>query len=206
MTRARTPHVVAIAGPSGSGKTSLARAVAARVPGGGLVFGLDAYYRDQRDVPEESINVDVPDALDHPRIVADLQELVAGRSIRQPVYDYATHARTPAERVVEPAPFIVVEGLYALFWAEVRALVRTAAFVSLGHEECLRRRVERDIRERGRSEAAVALFYRRTVQPMYDLHVHPTRHHAHVILDGTLPLDELTRQVLARLVPRDAVR
>lgn len=199
MTRARAPHVIAIAGPSGSGKTSLARAVIARLPGDGLLFGLDSYYRDQRGVSEDAIDVDVPEALDHPLIVADLRALVEGRRILQPVYDYATHARAPTGRDVPPAPFIVVDGLYALFWSDVRALVRTAVYIALDHEECLRRRVARDVRERGRSAPAVALHYERSVRPMYDLHVHPTRQHAHVLLDGTVPLDELTRRVLAAL-------
>ena len=197
MSRAATPHVIAIAGPSGSGKTSLAREVSARIPGGALIFGLDSYYRDQRDVPEEAINVDVPDALDQPRLLTDLRELAAGRPALQPVYDYATHARLPAGRVVEPAPFIVVEGLYALYWAEVRELIGTAIFVALDHEACLRRRVDRDMRERGRSAGSVTRAYERNVRPMYDLHVHPTRRYADAILDGRLPVGELTRQVLS---------
>jgi len=201
MFRPTTPHVIAIAGPSGSGKTSLGREIAARVPGGGLVFGLDSYYRDQRDVPEDAINVDTPDALDHPRIVTDLRALAAGCHVRQPVYDYATHARLSTDRVVEPAPFIVVEGLYALFWADVRELIRTAVFVSLDHEECLRRRLDRDTRERGRTVRAVTRRYERDVRPMYDLHVHPTHRYADVILDGRLLLGELTRQVLSLFLP-----
>ncbi len=201
MTRAATPHVIAIAGPSGSGKSSLAREITARLPGGGLVFGLDSYYRDQRGVSEDAINVDVPEALDHPRIVTDLRELAAGRHIRQPVYDYATHARLATDREVAPAPFIVVEGLYALFWPDVRELVRTAVFVSLDHDECLRRRVDRDTRERGRSAAAVTRLYERNVRPMYDLHVQPTHRHADLVLDGRLPLGELTRQVILFLLP-----
>jgi uridine kinase len=201
MSRATAPHVIAIAGPSGSGKTSLAREIAARLPGGGLVFGLDSYYRDQRNVPEDTINVDVPEALDHPRIVMDLRELAAGRHVRQPVYDYATHARLATDRAVEPAPFIVVEGLYALFWADVRELIRTAVFVALDHEECLRRRLDRDTRERGRTAHAVTSLYERNVRPMYDLHVQPTHHYADLILDGRLSLGELTRQVLLFLLP-----
>jgi uridine kinase len=200
MSRATT-HVIAIAGPSGSGKTSLAREIAGRLPGGGLVFGLDAYYRDQRDVPEDAIDVDVPEALDHPRIVADLRELAAGRPIRQPIYDYATHARLAAERPIAPAPFIVVEGLYALFWADVRELVRTAVFVALDHEECLRRRLDRDTRERGRTAQAVTRRYERNVRPMYDLHVRPTHRYANLILDGRLPLEELARQLLVFFLP-----
>ena len=199
MRARKTPHVVGIAGPSGSGKTSLAQRLAGRVPGGGVVVALDAYYRDQRGVPEEAIDVDVPGALDHPLLVEQVRDLAAGRPVKQPVYDYANHARLADTRAVDPAPFIVIEGLFALYWPEVRAVITTAIFLELDHERCLARRVARDVAERGRSEEAVRLHYQRSVRPMYDAHVHPTRAHARLLLDATQSLDILVARVLQEL-------
>ncbi len=196
MRGSETPHVVGIAGPSGSGKTSLARLLAARVPGGGVVFALDAYYRDQRGVPEASLDVDAPEAIDHPLLIAQLHAIAAGHSIQQPVYDYATHARQPVTRTVDPAPCVIVEGLFAFYWPDVRASIHTAVFLSLDHAACLERRVARDTRERGRSRSAVVDQYERTVRPNYDRFVHPTRKHARLVLDATLPLETLVERVL----------
>ena len=201
MTAPSAPHLIGIAGPSGSGKTSLAHAAARILPGGGLVFALDCYYRDQRGVPEESINVDVPDALEHPLIVSDLEALANGRPIAQPVYHYATHARLPERRTVGPAPFILVEGLYALYWPDVRRLLRTTVFIDLDHDSCLRRRVARDARERGREPAAVTAMYEQRVRPMYDAHVRPTREHARVVLDGGEPIERMCERLLAAVLP-----
>lgn len=202
MRPSHTPHVIGIAGPSGSGKTSLALLLAARLPGGGVVVALDAYYRDQRGVPDDAINVDVPEALDHALLVAQVRALSAGEIVQQPVYDYATHARLAATRTVHPAPFVIVEGLFALYWPEVRAVVTTPLYLSLDHERCLARRVERDTRERGRSSDAVRMQYERTVRPMYDRHVHPTRAHARLVLDATQPLETLAGRVLAAVTTR----
>ena len=58
-----------------------------------------------------------------PTRIAHLHTLVAGRAIDQPVYDFATHARTDETRVLEPAPFVFVEGLFALYWSELSALM-----------------------------------------------------------------------------------
>ncbi|HEU4365265.1 MAG TPA: uridine kinase [Candidatus Krumholzibacteria bacterium] len=196
MRPSQTPHVIGIAGPSGSGKTSLALLLAARLPGGGVVVALDAYYRDQRGVPDDAINVDVPGALDHALLVAQVRTLSAGEIVQQPVYDYANHARLAVTRTVYPAPFVIVEGLFALYWPEVRAVVTTPLYLSLDHERCLARRVERDARERGRSRDAVRMQYERTVRPMYDRHVHPTRAHARLVLDATQPLETLAGRVL----------
>lgn len=190
-------HVVAIAGPSGSGKTSVARRLADLVPGGGVVFALDAYYRDQRDIPEDQINVDEPDAIESDLLAEHLRALARGHSVHQPVYDYATHARLQDTRIVEPAPHIIVEGLYALHWPDVLALVRTPIFLALDHDTCLRRRTTRDARERGRPPETVRRLYERSVRPMYERHVHPTRVNAMIEIDASLPLDDVVERALA---------
>lgn len=186
-----------IAGPSGSGKTTLARAAANRC--NGLVFALDAYYHDQRGVDESAINVDIPEAIDVSLAIAHLHTLVAGRAIDQPVYDFATHARTDETRVLEPAPFVFVEGLFALYWSELRALMHARVFVALDHDECLRRRIDRDVRERGRTRAEVAMQYEGKVRPMYERFVEPTRDHADVVLDGLLDIDRLVEGLAGAL-------
>jgi uridine kinase len=189
---------VGIAGPSGSGKTTLARAAADRYSG--VVFALDAYYHDQRGVDESAINVDVPEAIDAALAIVHLHALVAGRAIDQPVYDFATHARTDQTRVLQPAPFVFVEGLFALYWTELRALMDARVFVALDHDECLRRRIDRDVRERGRSRAEVTSQYEGKVRPMYDRHVEPTRRHADVILDGRANIDRLVEGLVGALL------
>lgn len=189
-------RVVGIAGPSGSGKTTLAQAVADRVRGGGVVFALDAYYRDQRGVDPATIDVDVPEAIDHELALEHLRALAAGRRVAQPEYDFSTHSRTAHSRILEPAPFVVVEGLFALYWAEVRDLVHTRVFVTLDHDECLRRRIERDVRERGRTRGEVTIQYENKVRPMYDRFVDATRDHAHLVLDGRTAVDVLAERIL----------
>lgn len=200
MRGSEAPHVIGIAGPSGSGKSSLARLLVERVPGGGVLFALDAYYRDQRGVHEDALNVDVPEAIDHPLLVSQLQTLAAGQPVRQPIYDYATHARAPVARTIQPAPYIVVEGLFALYWPEVRALIHTPIFLSLDHDACLARRVARDTRERGRSRTAIVYQYERTVRPGYDRFVEPTRGHARLVVDAALSLDAMVEKILATVL------
>lgn len=193
-----TIRVLGIAGPSGSGKTTLAHAVAARCDG--VVFALDAYYHDQRDVDESAIDVDVPKAIDVALALEHLRGLVAGRTIDQPVYDFATHARTDQTRSLAPARFVFVEGLFALYWPELRALMHARVFIDLDHDECLRRRIERDVRERGRTRAEVASQYENKVRPMYERHVEPTRRHADVVLDGHAEIHRLVEGLADALV------
>ena len=188
--------VIGIAGPSGSGKTTLARLVAERLPGGAVVFPLDAYYHDQRGVPEENINVDIPDAFEHSLIVDHLKQLLQGVAIQQPIYDYATHSRAPVRRTVQPLPNIVVEGIYALYWPEVRKLLTTSVYLTLDHPLCLERRITRDAQERSRTRTMVVYMYENRVRPMYDQHIHPTREHATLVLDARAPSELLASRIM----------
>ena len=106
--------LIAIAGGSCSGKTTIAHALAVVLPKPATLFSLDAYYRDFAGVSHQHINVDVPEALDSDLAISQLRELMNGRSVEQPVYDYASHARLSETTTTLPTPYIIVEGLFAL--------------------------------------------------------------------------------------------
>ena len=55
-------------------------------------------------------------------------------------------------------------------------------FVDAPPDERFIRRLERDVKERGRAAEGVIEQYRRTVKPMHDLFVEPTKAHADLII------------------------
>jgi len=193
------PLVIGIAGPSCSGKTSLARRLAERLTGGGLVFELDWYYHDQAGRSLDDVEVDVPEAIDHELLTAHLRRLVDGHAIERPVYDYATHSRAREGVTVQAAANIVVEGLFALYWPGLRDLYDHSVFILADHDTCLARRIERDTRERGRTADQVTRQYLHKVRPMYEEHVHPTHAEADLLLPGEDSPESMTTSVL-RLV------
>ena len=197
---AARPHLIGIAGPSCAGKTELARWLAARLQA--PVLNLDHYYVDMRDLPLEERarrNFDEPAALDYPLILEHIQLLAAGQPVRAPRYDFATHTRARHVALVQPGDYMVLEGLFALYWPAVRALMRTRLFVTAPDDVCLERRTARDVRERGRSPERVRWQFETTVQPMARLHILPTQAHAGLVLAGTDPIDSLGARVLAIL-------
>ena len=194
---AATSYLIGIAGPSGAGKSYLAWHLANRlsVP----VLALDHYYRDLSHLPLEQrahSNFDEPAALEHELLIAHVADLHAGRAIRVPTYDFPSHARTSVTQTFEPAPFIVIEGLFTLHWPELRRLLGTGVYVDMTDDVCLRRRQERDVSERGRTPESVVEQFRATVAPMADRYVRPTRLHAHLVLSGNAPIDEGVSRVL----------
>jgi uridine kinase len=187
---ATNPYLIGVAGPSCAGKTELSRALQAKL--GAALLPLDCYYFDLSDRTMEErarFNFDVPSALDHELFLSQLQDLSAGRAVDVPVYDFATHSRTSRTERIEPQQFIVVEGLFVLYWPDIRALFGTRVFVDLDDAACLARRIDRDVRERGRTAESVAWQFNETVAPMANLYVRTTRENADIVIPGDSPID-----------------
>ncbi len=194
------PHIIAIAGPSCVGKTSLANLLAERLSA--PILPMDAYYRDLADLPVEErckFNFDVPDSIDHVLLRQNLAGLAAGQPVQRPVYDFTIHTRAPHTQTVAPAPYLIVEGLFALYWEDIRPLLGTKVFMDAPDNICLARRQLRDVRERGRTLDYVNHQYARTVRPMAELYILPTRRFADVVVSGEVSLSDSAELVLAHL-------
>lgn len=180
----RPPLLVGIAGGSGSGKTTIAAALRDAVPGIVLIQH-DAYYRDRRDLEFEErsrLNYDHPDSLETDLLVADLDRLVAGRSIDRPVYDFGQHLRSGEKVRIEPAQVVMVEGILVLSDKELRERLDLKIYVDTDPDLRLARRLERDIAERGRSVESVLGQYFATVRPMHLEFVEPSKRYADLIM------------------------
>lgn len=201
--RSGKPLTIGIAGPSGSGKTELAcRLVEALSERSAVRVPLDHYYRDLAGLDpalRSKRNFDHPDALDRDLLVRQLTTLAGGHGVEMPVYRFDVHARARRGRRVMPGEVVVVDGLYCLYWIELRELLSVKLFLDADHETCLKRRIARDVRERGRTEDSVRAQYERTVRPMYERHVRATSIHADLVLRGEDPLRQNTETVLALL-------
>lgn len=193
-------YLVGIAGPSGAGKSYLARYLSDRLQA--PVLALDHYYRDLSHLPPEErarSNFDDPAALEHELLIGQVANLIEGNVIEIPIYDFSTHIRTGKTHLFQPAPFVIVEGLFTLHWPELRRLLSTRVFLDMSDDICLRRRRERDVRERGRTPESVVEQFRTTVAPMAERYVRPSRAHAHVVVFGGAPVGEVVERVLEHI-------
>ena len=166
------------------------------------MLSLDAYYRDLADLSPAArarINFDAPESMDHQRLAADLRQLAAGLRVEIPVYDFATHTRQAHQQSITPTDFLIVEGLFALYWPDINALYHLRIFVTADDALCLERRLARDRIERGRSPASIRAQYQEQVRPMYRRHIQPTARHADLTLDGSTPTEAQVSVVLTTL-------
>ena len=172
------PIIIGVAGGSGSGKTTVVRAITGHLGTDQVaVIHHDSYYRDASHLTIEerqAINYDHPDSLETELLVEHLKELRAARPVAVPVYDFATHSRLPQREHVRPHKVIIVDGLLILWDPPLRALMDIKVYVDTDPDLRFIRRLERDIRERGRSTESVIQQYTGTVRPMHLVFVEPS--------------------------------
>jgi uridine kinase len=198
------PVVLGIAGCSGSGKTTLAAELAHTL--GGIHFHLDNYYRDLGHMPfSERIkqNFDDPALIESPLLAEHVAALARGETIDRPVYDFATHTRVTGQtEPVTPGAFLVVEGLFALYYKELLPLYSLSVYIDTPDELCFERRLKRDVEQRGRTPESVQRQYEATVRPASEMFVRPSAAHADLKVDGTGALDWKLERVLTEMRTR----
>ncbi len=188
--------MIAIVGGSGSGKSWLAEKLQAALAPHAVRLSLDDFYLDRSHLPSTRrarLNFDHPRAVDWRELERVLDALRSGARAPVPVYDFKTHSRLARSKVVKPARFVLVDGLWLLRRRTVRRLFTLGIFVDCSARLRLRRRLERDGRSRGRSRSSVLRQFRTTVEPMHARYVAPQVRQADVVVPGTSGTPQIRR-------------
>ncbi len=146
---------------------------------------MDMYYRDWSKVPKDKrdkINFDHPSAFDIKLLHNHLKLLKEDKSIKQPIYNFKEHVRELTTINIKPRELIIVEGIYALYFRNVRDLFDVKIFVDTPDDIRFIRRLLRDIAERGRDVNSVIHQYLNFVRPMHKRFVEPTKIFADIVI------------------------
>jgi len=169
------PRVVLVFGPSGSGKDVVTSVIEEEMGDRVVHLSADWYYGPLGETEGVRIyanNYDHVNAVDWRLLQFHLQSLRQGYEVRAPVYDFSTHFRKPGERVIiKPKQIILVSGIM------VADTLRREADLVIGVEAtwevCKKRRIKRDVAERGRTEAQCEAQIKATVRSGYEEFVEP---------------------------------
>jgi uridine kinase len=182
----RKPVVIGVTGGSGSGKTSVTKAIYDSFKGHSiLILEQDYYYKDQSDVPFNErlkTNYDHPLAFDNDLMIEHIEKLLRFEPIEKPVYDYSIHTRSNDIIPVVPKDVIILEGILVLEDVRLRNLMDIKLFVDTDADLRIIRRMQRDIKDRGRTLDSVIDQYVNVVRPMHNQFIEPTKHYADLII------------------------
>lgn len=180
------PILIGITGGTGSGKSTVANEIYNALPKESIVkIEQDSYYRDQSALSfEERIktNYDHPDAFDTALLLSHLEDLINGKPIDKPMYDFEKHTRKPESVRVNPTDIIILEGIMILVEPEIRNMLDIKIFVDTDADVRIVRRLQRDIKERGRTIDSVIEQYLGVVRPMHLQFIEPTKRYADLII------------------------
>lgn len=179
--------IIGIAGGSASGKSTLAKRIAQEFENDVLILCHDDYYRAQDNVPAEvraKTNYDHPDTFDTRLLIDHINLLKKGMAIEKPVYDYCIHTRSDKTVHTPPRKIIIIDGLQILCIPELRDMMDIRVYVDTPSDIRILRRLKRDTQQRGRTFDSVYSQYIKTVKPMHDIYVEPSKQFADIIVSG----------------------
>jgi uridine kinase len=180
------PVLIGLTGGTGSGKTTVAKTIIEELGHNNIVLiQQDSYYKDQSHLSfEERIktNYDHPFAFDTELLIEHLEDLMAGKSIEKPVYDFSKHTRTNETVTIDSCDVIVLEGILVLENEKLRNMLDIKIYVDTDNDVRFIRRLLRDTEERGRTMDSVVNQYLGVVRPMHQQFIEPTKKYADIII------------------------
>jgi len=191
MSNQQNCYVIGVCGKSCSGKTTASHAIQKLAnetfnknknineqTNDIVVVSQDWWYKGGNS----ETNFDIPDTVDFDEMILQLNDLINGKEIYAPIYDFTTHSRKKEKQLIKPAKIIIVEGILIFYKKELRDMFHLKVFVSALPEMCYERRLKRDVDERGRDIKEVKMRYFRDVLPASSHYVDPTLQYSNIVL------------------------
>lgn len=197
------PVIIAVAGGSASGKTTVVEKILSSFDRDSVtVIKHDDYYKDQTELPMEErlkVNYDHPFSLDNDLMFKHILQLLKGKDVEKPTYDFENHNRSNKTEVIQPTKIIILEGILIMEDERIRDLCDIKLFVEADDDLRFIRRLSRDIAERGRSMESVIKQYLSTVKPMHYAFIKPTKRYADVIIPNDKDHDVAVDLIITKI-------
>ncbi len=180
--------VIGIAGGSGSGKTTLVNGILNKVPREEIsIIAQDAYYKDASHLPMEqrrTLNYDHPDSIEWDLMLKQIQQLKSGQNIQCPTYSYLTCSRLEEVINIHPTKIVIVEGILIFTQPKLCDEMNMRIYLEVESDCRLSRIIERDMESRNRTAMDVITRYYKTVRPMHEEFIKPSRERADMLVMG----------------------
>lgn len=210
MNTPRRPFLVGIAGSSGSGKTYFLKSFLNHfLPDQVTLISQDDYYIPANTKTREEnrlYNFDLPTAIDRPLFHLHIQDLLEGKMVVQKEYTFNNPNIQPKNLEINPAPILVVEGLFIFHYEEIDDLLDYRVFLDAQEAIALKRRLKRDLVERGYDHDDVMYKWVNHVVPAYKEYLLPYKKHCDLVINNNVDdpqvIQDYTRNIALDLKQR----
>jgi uridine kinase len=180
--------IIGICGGTCSGKSTISQKIKEFYKDKGVIkINTDSYYKDHSKLSFNKravINFDHPNSIDFTLLIKHLNELIKNKSIKEPIYSYKSHKRLKKTKLLKPKRIIILEGLHIFCNDELINLIDFGLFLNLDSQTRLKRRIKRDIKDRGRTEEEVINRFNEMCEPMYKKFIYPSRKKANTVINS----------------------
>jgi uridine kinase len=189
------PFLVAVAGPSCSGKSTLESHLSKQFGDELALLSFDDFFMGMQALGGNQVtNWDNPDLYRWPLYADIIYALHTGLAARFEPHSYEAKQAGVTERVIKPAPIVLVTGFLALYSMAANDYFDLKIYIDVPEDEMVRRRVERS---KGRpagpwnSEA----YINNALIPATREFIAPQKTVANLVIDGLLPPEQISEQV-----------
>ncbi|MDB5261774.1 MAG: uridine kinase, partial [Adhaeribacter sp.] len=145
----------------------------------------DNYYHPRETQQQDDkgiINFDLPTSIDAHEYAQDVFKLSQGQSFTRQEYTFNNPLIVPRELIFNPAPVVIVEGIFVFYFEEVARQLDLKVFIDAKEHVKLHRRIIRDKVERGYDLDDVLYRYLNHVAPTYEKYIQPYKDDADLII------------------------
>ena len=179
--------IIGITGGTGSGKTTIVKEVINLFDASEIcLLYSDSYYKNNASLDfnqRDKLNYDIPEAIDFDLLNKHIDLLKQEININVPNYCFTTHLRLEKTTVVEPKKILIIEGILILTNKTLRDSINYSVFLDCPRDVRFQRRLDRDIKERGRNYNDVINLFETRLDIMHSEFVEPHKKFCDLILN-----------------------
>lgn len=204
------PFIIGVSGGSASGKTTVCEKI---IHGLGdqrcVLVSLDWFYHGlPQGIEPEDYNFDHPDAFDFDALGDTLVLMKKKYPVSVPMYDFTRHCRVDDNAAeLDVADVIIVEGILTFYDPTIRNMMHMKIFVDEDADICLSRRIQRDVKSRGRSVESILTQYARFVKPAFEEYILPTKRYSDIVVprggDNLVAIDLIIKHIALKIQQTD---
>ena len=186
-------YLIGLTGGTGSGKTTILKRIIRELNTKNIaVLSSDSYYRDNSNLnfeERDNLNYDEPKAIDFDLLNDHIEKLRIGKDIYIPKYCFNSHLRLNETEKLTPKKILIIEGILILTDEKLRKQLNFSIFLDCPSKTRLKRRLKRDIIERGRRHDDIIKLFKIRLDEMHKKYVEPNKNYCDMIIDTSKKVD-----------------